>query len=43
MRRPALRWYSCAEVSSSAADDVCACTLTMLLSMLSGVSYVGSC
>jgi hypothetical protein len=34
-RRPALRWYSCAVVSSSAADVVWSATLTMLDSMLS--------
>ena len=32
---PALRWYSCAVVSSSAADDVCVATEVMLDSMLS--------
>lgn len=35
LRRPALRWYSCAVVSSSAADDVWTPTEVMLLSILS--------
>jgi hypothetical protein len=35
MRRPAFRWYSCAVVSSSAAEEVFCATLLMLDSMLS--------
>lgn len=35
IRRPALRWYSCAVVSSSAAEEVFCATEVTLLSMLS--------